>query len=80
MKDLRRRPYGDMVTPGSYFIIEDGLGDVKRTWGNSQYAGHGGPLGRPPSIPQGAVGLQDRLRQGAVHPHANSLGFLRRSA
>jgi cephalosporin hydroxylase len=38
------RAYADMVTPRSYFIVEDGLGDVKKAWGNSQYTEIGGPL------------------------------------
>lgn len=38
------RAYADMVTSGSYFIVEDGLGDVKKAWGNSQYSEIGGPL------------------------------------
>lgn len=77
LKDLRA--YGDMVTPGSYMIVEDGLGDLKRTWGQSQYAGEGGPLdGVLQFLKERKDYEVDYDKERYILTH-NPLGFLRRA-
>lgn len=77
-KDLRA--YADMVTPGSYFIVEDGLGDLKRTWGQSQYTGEGGPLQAVLEFLKERKDYQIDYDKERYILTQNNLGFLRRSA
>jgi len=77
LRDLRA--YADMVTPDSYFIVEDGLGDVKRTWGDSQYAGAGGPLNAVLEFLKERGDYQIDYDKERYILTQNNLGFLRRS-
>lgn len=77
LRDLRA--YGDMVTPGSYFLVEDGLGDIKRTWGNSQYIGAGGPLNATLEFLKDRPDYQIDYDKERYILTQNNLGFLRRS-
>lgn len=75
-KDLQA--YADMVTPGSYFVVEDGLGDLKRTWGYSQYQGHGGPLDATLDFLKTRKDFEVDYDRERYILTQNNLGFLRR--
>jgi cephalosporin hydroxylase len=75
-KDLAA--YADMVTPGSYLVVEDGLGDVKRQWGESQYTGEGGPLKAVLEFLKTRDDYQIDYDKERYILTQNNLGFLRR--
>lgn len=76
IRDLRA--YGDMVTPGSYFIVEDGLGDLKKTWGMSQYDDTGGPLNATLEFLDERADYEIDYERERYLLTQNNLGFLRR--
>lgn len=77
IKDLRA--YADMVTTGSYFIVEDGLGDLKKAWGNSQYTETGGPLIATLQFLKERSDFTIDYDSERYILTQNNLGFLRRS-